>query len=141
MSLLEEALGNPNQIAETYPSIDLAVKLISGQDTGNISLAGVREMVEEARWPVCLTSPSYVCVVAEALAAAEMVKDDFSRARVLAYIARAQGEVGDIQGAKESITEALAAVEEVEEDKEKKRERRQEKRKSKGRKEHRRNGG
>ena len=85
MSLLEEALGNPNQIAEPYPSIDLAVKLISGQDTGNISLAGVREMVEEARWPVCLTSPSYVCVVAEALAAAEMVKDDFSRARVLAF--------------------------------------------------------
>ena len=116
MSLLEEALGNPNQIAESYPSIDLAVKLISGQDTGNISLAGVREMVEEARWPVCLTSPSYVCVVAEALAAAEMVKDDFSRARVLACIARAQGEVGDIQGAKESITEALAAVEEVEEE-------------------------
>ncbi len=42
-------------------------------------------MVEEARWPVCLTSPSYVCVVVEALAAAKMVKDDFSRARVLAF--------------------------------------------------------
>ena len=43
LRLSEEALGNLNKIVERYPSTDLAVKLITGQAIGNISLAGVAE--------------------------------------------------------------------------------------------------
>ena len=44
---LEEALGKLNEIVEDYPSTDLAVKLISGQSVGIISLASVRRVVKK----------------------------------------------------------------------------------------------
>jgi uncharacterized protein (UPF0147 family) len=47
--VLEEALGKLNEIVEDYPSTDLAVKLISGQNIGAISLDGVTAAVEYYR--------------------------------------------------------------------------------------------
>jgi hypothetical protein len=47
--VLEEALGKLNEIVEDYPSTDLAVKLISGQNIGAISLEGVTAAVEYYR--------------------------------------------------------------------------------------------
>ena len=47
--VLEEALSKLNEIVDDYPSSDLAVKLISGQDTGSISLEDVRERALGAR--------------------------------------------------------------------------------------------
>ena len=40
LSLMEEALARVNKIIDDYPSSDLAVKLISGQNIGAISLKG-----------------------------------------------------------------------------------------------------
>ena len=49
LSLLEEALARLYKIIDDYPSSDLAVKLINGQDTGSISLEDVGEAAERAR--------------------------------------------------------------------------------------------
>ena len=43
------ALRKLNEIIDDYPSTDLAVKLINGQDTGSISLEDVGEAAERAR--------------------------------------------------------------------------------------------
>ena len=48
-AVLEEALSKLNEIVEDYPSSDLAVKLINGQDTGSISLEDVGEAAVRAR--------------------------------------------------------------------------------------------
>ena len=45
---LEKALSKLNKIVDDCPSTDLAVKLISGQDMGSISLVGVSEVAEGA---------------------------------------------------------------------------------------------
>ena len=49
LDALEEALARLNKIIDDYPSSDLAVKLINGQDTGSISLEDVGEAAERAR--------------------------------------------------------------------------------------------
>jgi len=46
---LEEALRKFNEIVDDYPSSDLAVKLISGQSVGDISLKGVGREVKSAQ--------------------------------------------------------------------------------------------
>ena len=46
LPLMESALAKLNEIVENHPSSDLAVKLITGQQIGDISLAGVAEAVE-----------------------------------------------------------------------------------------------
>ena len=48
-ALLREALGNLLAIIERYPSTDLAVRLATGQRVGNISLAGVRQALNDVR--------------------------------------------------------------------------------------------
>ena len=45
----EKAFRKLNEIIDNYPSTDLAVKLISGQDTGSISLEDVTKEAERAR--------------------------------------------------------------------------------------------
>ena len=47
--VLEEALSKLNEIVDDYPSSDLAVKLISGQSVGGISLEDVGEAAVRAR--------------------------------------------------------------------------------------------
>ena len=47
--VLEEALSKLNEIIDDYPSSDLAVKLISGQSVGGISLEDVGEAAVRAR--------------------------------------------------------------------------------------------
>ena len=49
LSVMEEALAKLNKIIDDYPSSDLAVKLINGQDTGSISLEDVGEAAVRAR--------------------------------------------------------------------------------------------
>ena len=49
LSVMEEALARLYKIIDDYPSSDLAVKLINGQDTGSISLEDVGEAAERAR--------------------------------------------------------------------------------------------
>ena len=47
--VLEEALSKLNEIVDDYPFSDLAVKLISGQNTGAISLEVVGKAIERVR--------------------------------------------------------------------------------------------
>ena len=49
LSVMEEALAGLNKIIDDYPYSDLAVKLISGQSIGGISLEDVGEAAERAR--------------------------------------------------------------------------------------------
>ena len=46
LPLMESALAKLNKIVENHPSSDLAVKLITGQQIGDVSLAGVAHAVE-----------------------------------------------------------------------------------------------
>ena len=46
MSLLKDALAKLNKIVQNHPSSDLAVKLITGQQIGNISLSTLSEAIE-----------------------------------------------------------------------------------------------
>ena len=46
---LEASLAKLNEIFDEYPSTELAVKLISGQSVGKITLEGVRDAAERAR--------------------------------------------------------------------------------------------
>ena len=48
-ALLGQALDNLQAIIGQYPSTDLAVMLVTGQRVGNISLAGVREALDDVR--------------------------------------------------------------------------------------------
>lgn len=105
--LLEEALSNLHKIAENYPSTDMAVKLISGQEIGHISVAGVTEAVEDARWWACSASPDPECAIIDALEAVAEIKTRSSRGSALAFVASAQAAAGAIKGARESITQAL----------------------------------
>jgi len=73
--VLEEALSKLNEIVDDYPSSDLAVKLISGQDTGSISLDAVGKVLERSR--------------EEAERAAERAREEAERAREEAEGARA----------------------------------------------------
>ena len=60
LRLSEEALGNLNEIVKRYPSTDLAVKLITGQAIGNISLESVAKAVEEENTgEVCLDDDKF----------------------------------------------------------------------------------
>ena len=49
LSVMEEALARLYKIIDDYPSSDLAVKLINGQDTGSISLEDVGDAAVRAR--------------------------------------------------------------------------------------------
>jgi len=49
LSVMEEALARLYKIIDDYPSSDLAVKLISGQSVGGISLEDVGEAAVRAR--------------------------------------------------------------------------------------------
>jgi len=48
-AVLKEALAKLNKIVDDYPSSGLAVKLISGQDIGGISLDRIGKAIEETR--------------------------------------------------------------------------------------------
>jgi TPR repeat protein len=47
---LEASLAKLNKIFDEHPSTELAVKLISGQDIGDISLRDVAKAAKRARW-------------------------------------------------------------------------------------------
>ena len=88
LDLLKQAHGNLQTIMDDYPSSDLAVRLITGQQIGDFSLAGVVEAVEAAKEMVeatketvkvpkreiCWESPTYSCVMSLALVTADSIK-------------------------------------------------------------------
>ena len=105
LPLLESALAKLNQIVDDHPSSDLAVKLITGQQIGTLSLAGVAQEVEETRRTACLESLSYPCLIEAALAIGES-----NPAWTFSLISRAHTAAGQSQAAAEALSKALAAV-------------------------------
>ena len=105
--LLKKAHSILTTIIDQFPATDLAVKLISGQKIGTVWLTGVSKAVDKARAEVdkakaaafvaravkereaCFSSPSYACVITQALATAKTIEDASSRAWALAEIALA----------------------------------------------------
>jgi len=118
LKLSEEALGNLNEIVERYPSTDLAVKLITGQAIGSISMADVAAETEELRkkseaeavprtWDECQRSPNSRCVVARALDIVVVIEDNWQSTKTLYEISIAQAMAGDVVGAKKTIAQVL----------------------------------
>ena len=122
LDLLKKAHGNLQTIIDDYPSTDLAVRLITGQQIGDLSLAGVveaveaakegveglkeavetakegvegpKEAVEAAKREICWESPTYACVMSFALVTADSIKYASLRALALNVIASAQARPG-----------------------------------------------
>jgi hypothetical protein len=134
--LVKKAHSNLTTIIDQFPATDLAVKLISGQKIGTVWLTGVSKALDKARAEkerialkakaaalqaraakereACFSSPSYACVITQALANAKMIEGASSRGWALADIASAQAKAGDVKGAKETITQALVATKMIE---------------------------
>ena len=113
LALLEQAETTFQTIITRYPSTTLAVKLASGQQIGNVSLATVATAVEAARGPACQVAPTSACVIAQALALAQTL-DGWQRSqalhniiRALAGIAPAQAQTGNRAGAQAALAQAL----------------------------------
>ena len=114
LSLLEQAETTLQTTITRYPSTTLAVKLASGQQIGNVSLATVATAVEAARGPACQVAPTAACVIAQALAFAQTL-DEWQRPRALDHIAErlanialAQAQAGDSAGTQATTSQALA---------------------------------
>lgn len=91
LTLLEGAFAKLNEIIEDHPSRDLAVRLITDQPIGILSLGNVaRTVCEEQIQAGKLQS---------ALVAARLITDVKLRDEMLAQIAPAQARAGDIPGA------------------------------------------
>ncbi len=113
LALLEQAETTLQTIVTRYPSTDLAVKLTSGQQIGNVSLATVATAVEAARGPACQVAPTAACVIAQAVALAQTL-DGWGRSqalrnviRALAGIAPVQTQTGNRAGAQATLAQAL----------------------------------
>ena len=95
LPLMESALAKLNEIVENHPSSDLAVKLITGQQIGDISLAGVADAVEILSQLQKQEAARTTCI--ESLDVA-----NFECREWLYDIGRAQLQAGDLQGARKT---------------------------------------
>ena len=95
LPLMESALAKLNEIVENHPSSDLAVKLITGQQIGDISLAGVAEAIEILSQFQKQEAARTTCI--ESLDVANPECREW-----LYDIGRAQLQAGDLQGARET---------------------------------------
>ena len=93
LPLLEKALAKLKEIVEKHPSSDLAVKLITGQDIGNVSLTNLQRVTEMLREQVLETRP-------EAHAHERSIQEETPlRAPVSAGIGAAQAEINPTEQA------------------------------------------
>lgn len=119
LALLEQAETTLQTIITRYPSTTLAVKLASGQQIGNVSLATVATAVEAAQGPACQVAPTSACVIAQAVALAQTL-DRWQRSRALDHlierltnIALVQAQAGDRVKVQKTITQALPLINEM----------------------------
>ena len=135
LNLLKQAHGNLQTIMDDYPSTDLAVRLITGQQIGDLSLAGVVEAVEAAKKEVeaakkeveaakkevvevpkretCQESPTYACVMSLALVTADSIKYASFRASALNAIAVVQAKARQVDQAQQTWEQAKASAESI----------------------------
>ena len=127
LSLLESALAKLNEIVKGHPGTDLAVKLITGQEIGNLSLKSVKTAITalrleanqttvEARRRYCLEALDFsdpICLTVYAQEVEYRASDESQRVEALAILARAQAVAGDPEGAEQTLNKALAIVEDI----------------------------
>ena len=104
LELLTKAENNLNRIVADYPGSDVAVKFITGQRVGRLSLEAVSQMREEV---ACYVVPSSECVFNRALRAALDVPDRTERKRAFGEYIRALGEAGLVQQAMDTIEQVV----------------------------------
>ena len=127
LSLLQSALAKLNEIVESHPTTDLAVKLITGQEIGNLSMANLETAIKalrleanqatvEARRGSCLEALDFsdpICLTAYAQEVEHRVPDESQRVEALAKLARAQADADDPAGAEQTLNKALAIAEDI----------------------------
>ena len=107
VELLKRARHKMEAIVDSHPSSGLAVKLISGQKIGTVSLAGLDDEIEAAVVHACLQAPTPDCVFSIAVVTAKTIEKADRRALVFFWIAEAQAKAG-------CIAEAFATAKMIE---------------------------
>ena len=114
LELLKRAKHKLETIVDRHPSSGLAVKLISGQKIGTVSLAGLDDEIEVAAVHACPQAPTLDCVLSTAVATAKMIEDAGSRTRAFAMIAAVQAKKSDGKQAGETFGIALETAKAIE---------------------------
>lgn len=102
LPLMESALAKLNEIVENHPSSDLAVKLITGQQIGDVSLAGVAHAVDVLSQLQKQEAAKSIQDAARTTCVESLDVANPQCHRWLYDIGRAQLQAGDLQGARET---------------------------------------
>ena len=118
LELLKHARHKLETIVDRHPSSGLAVKLISGQKIGSVSLVGLDDEIEATIGAMvvhaCAQAPTLDCVLSTAVATAKMIEDAGSRTRVFATIAAVQAKKSDGKQVGETFGIALETAKAIE---------------------------
>ena len=103
-TLLRNAERKLQAIVQHHPSSNLAVKLVSKQPIGSISLAGVANAIKK------VSAQAGSRVFSETLDVLELAEDADSRAALLAEVAIAQANFGDVEGSRRTSAKVLTVA-------------------------------
>jgi tetratricopeptide (TPR) repeat protein len=99
LTLLEEVNGNLDRILDELPGSDLAVRLITGETLGPITLAGARAALVQisavADAQTCAAAPDPTCLMQQALVIALAEPDELYRDSLLSDVASGMAQSGD----------------------------------------------
>lgn len=112
LELLKSPQRKLDRIVDRHPSTNLAVKLVSGQEIGTISLAGLTDAIEVVTLISCPQAPTFSCMLSMATATAKTFRN--GRAWTFPRIAEVQVKKGDMEKAEETLGLAIATVEKSE---------------------------
>lgn len=112
LRLMEGALCNLNRIVDQYPKTDIAARLVTGEQVGEMTVDGLQKDIIELRGLIgssrnsnCWTTPTYQCVIDLAVDITNKTADTFFRSDFFADLAMAQATAGDVDGAVASLRE------------------------------------
>lgn len=111
--LYTQALKNLDWIVSKYPYTDLSVKLTTNQPIGDFSRTEVQEKLKKAQ---CVFNPSPCIldqarqILQQAILISQIIPKPEHQVEPLSAIATAQGKLGEIELAKETIIEAKFVI-------------------------------
>lgn len=110
LGLLKNARSRLEAIVDHFPASGLAVKLISGQRVGTVSLADLGDAIETAAARACPQAPTPAGVLSMAVSAATAVEGRMGQVLALFWIAEAQTRMGDLGQARKILGADLATA-------------------------------